>query len=61
VRNTEDGHVEVLATGDAELLADLERALRKGSRGSRVDAVVEHELDAKEGEGLGPFQIEGAW
>jgi acylphosphatase len=61
VRNTEDGHVEVLASGDAEVLADLGRTLRKGSRGSRVDAVVEHELDAKDGEGLGPFQIEGAW
>jgi acylphosphatase len=61
VRNTEDGHVEVLAAGDAELLADLGRALRKGSRGSRVDAVIEHELDEKEAEELGPFQIEGAW
>jgi len=61
VRNTEDGHVEVLAVGDAELLGDLARALRKGSRGSRVDAVIEHELDAKEGDNLGPFRIEGAW
>jgi acylphosphatase len=61
VRNTEDGHVEVLATGDAESLEELKQALRKGSRGSRVDAVLFHELDEKEGEGLGPFQIEGAW
>ena len=61
VRNTEDGHVEVLATGDPASLAELKQALRKGSRGSRVDAVIEHELDAKEGEGLGPFRIEGAW
>jgi acylphosphatase len=61
VRNTEDGHVEVLAAGDAESLADLARVLRKGSRGSRVDAVLEHELDDQEGEGLGPFRIEGAW
>jgi acylphosphatase len=61
VRNTEDGHVEVVAVGGADSLADLERALRKGSRGSRVDAVLSHELDAKEGEGLGPFRIEGAW
>lgn len=61
VRNTEDGHVEVLAAGDAESLADLRQMLRKGSRGSRVDAVVEHELDASEGENLGPFHIEGAW
>jgi acylphosphatase len=61
VRNTEDGHVEVLASGDAESLADLAAALRRGSRGSRVDAVVEHDLDDKEAESLGPFQIEGAW
>jgi acylphosphatase len=61
VRNTEDGHVEVLAAGDAETLAELKQALRKGSRGSRVDAVIEHELDAKEAEGLGAFRIEGAW
>lgn len=61
VRNTEDGHVEVLAAGDADALADLAGALRKGSRGSRVDAVVVHDLDDKEAEGLGPFRIEGAW
>jgi acylphosphatase len=61
VRNTEDGHVEVLAAGDPEPLAELARALRRGSRGSRVDAVIEQELGAKEGENLGPFQIEGAW
>jgi hypothetical protein len=26
-----------------------------------VDAVIEHELDAKESEDLGPFRIDGAW
>lgn len=61
VRNTEDGHVEVLAAGEPETLAKLGTALRKGSRGSRVDAVIVHELDEKESEGLGPFRIEGAW
>ena len=61
VRNTEDGHVEVLAAGDPQSLAELTQALRKGSRGSRVDAVVSHELDAAEAESLGPFRIEGAW
>jgi acylphosphatase len=61
VRNTEDGHVELLVLGDPESLAQLAQALRKGSRGSRVDAVIEHELDEKEGADLGPFQIEGAW
>jgi acylphosphatase len=61
VRNTEDGHVEVLVAGDAQPLADLAVALRRGSRGSRVDAVVEHDLDDREGEPVGPFRIEGAW
>lgn len=61
VRNTDDGEVEVVAAGEAEDLAELKEALRKGSRGSRVDAVLEHELVESEGEGLGPFQIEGAW
>ena len=61
VRNTEDGHVEVVAAGDEASLAELKAALRKGSRGSRVDAVVEDELAESEGAQLGPFEIEGAW
>ena len=61
VRNTEDGHVEVVAAGEAEELAELGRTLKKGSRGSRVDAIVEHDLAESEGDALGPFQIEGAW
>jgi acylphosphatase len=61
VRNTEDGHVEVVASGDAEDLAQLLEALHKGSRGSRVDTVIEHPLADSEAEGLGPFQIDGAW
>lgn len=61
VRNTDDGHVEVVAAGEPEDLTELKEALRKGSRGSRVDAVVEHELVESEGDGLGPFEIEGAW
>jgi acylphosphatase len=61
VRNTEDGHVEVLAAGDPDSLADLALALRKGSRGSRVDAVIEHDLADKEAENLESFRIEGAW
>jgi acylphosphatase len=61
VRNTEDGHVEVVAAGEAEELGELLEALHKGSRGSRVDAVIEHEMTGDEGEALGPFQIEGAW
>jgi acylphosphatase len=61
VRNTEDGHVEVVASGDPGVLDALRQVLRRGPRGSRVDAVVDHELDPKEGESLGAFSIEGAW
>jgi acylphosphatase len=61
VRNTDEGHVEIVAAGDPEDLAELKEALRKGSRGSRVDAVIEHELDESEGSNLGEFNIEGAW
>ncbi len=61
VRNTDSGEVEVVAAGEAETLADLRSELHKGSRGSRVDAVIEHELAESEGESLGAFQIEGAW
>ncbi len=61
VRNTEEGHVEVVAAGQPEALNELKTELRRGPRGSRVDAVLEHELDPKEGDDLGPFQIEGAW
>ena len=61
VRNTEDGEVEVVASGTAEDLAELRASLRKGPRGSRVDRVVEHYLDDKEGQGLESFRIEGAW
>ena len=61
VRNTDSGEVEIVAAGDAEALAELNEALRKGSRGSRVDAVIEHALKDEEGTGLGPFKIEGAW
>jgi acylphosphatase len=61
VRNTDEGHVEIVAAGDPEDLAELKESLRKGSRGSRVDAVIEHELDESEGINLGEFNIEGAW
>ena len=61
VRNTEDGHVEVLAAGDPEQLVELRAALREGSRGSRVDSVIEHELEENEGINLKSFEIEGAW
>lgn len=61
VRNTDEGDVEVLATGQPDDLAELKNALRKGSRGSRVDAVIEHELAESEGAQLRSFEIEGAW
>jgi acylphosphatase len=61
VRNTDVGEVEIVAAGEAETLAELRAELYKGSRGSRVDAVIEHELEEAEGELLGAFEIEGAW
>jgi acylphosphatase len=61
VRNTDGGEVEVVASGNAEQINDLRAELHKGSRGSRVDAVIEHELAESEAAALGPFQIEGAW
>jgi acylphosphatase len=61
VRNTDAGEVEAVASGAPDDLAELRAAIRKGSRGSRVDAVVEHELAPAEADGLGSFQIEGAW
>lgn len=61
VRNTDTGEVEVVVAGDPELIAALRGELRKGSRGSRVDALVEHQLAEEEAGALGPFKIEGAW
>ena len=60
VRNTENGEVECVAAGEPESIADLRAALRRGSRGSRVDAVIEHELEPSEEANLGSFHIEGA-
>lgn len=61
VRNTEDGDVEVVAAGTPEDLDELRASLRKGPRGSRVDQVLEHRLEDREGADLTAFQIEGAW
>jgi len=61
VRNTDTGEVELVAAGSPESLADLRTELHKGSRGSRVDAVIEHELADTEAESLKPFEIQGAW
>ncbi len=61
VRNTEDGDVEVVATGNVEDLGELRSSLRRGPRGSRVDYLIEHYLDESEAKGLKAFRIEGAW
>jgi acylphosphatase len=61
VRNTEDGHVEVLAAGEPGDLDELRATLRRGPRGSRVDRVIEHALVESEAEELSSFRIEGAW
>ena len=61
VRNTEEGDVEVVASGTAADLAELRASLRRGPRGSRVDRLVEHYLDDKEAADLDAFRIEGAW
>ena len=61
VRNTDQGDVEVVAMGEPKELAELKDALRRGSRGSRVDAVSEDEMAESEGAKLGAFEIEGAW
>jgi len=61
VRNTEEGEVEVVASGTAEDLAKLRAILRRGPRGSRVDHLVERYLEEGEAKGLLSFRIEGAW
>jgi acylphosphatase len=61
VRNTDSGDVELVASGDPESLAEFRTALHQGSRGSRVDTVVEHELADTEAATLKPFEIQGAW
>jgi acylphosphatase len=61
VRNTDDGHVEVLAAGSPEQMQELVLALHRGTRGSRVDKVEVHPLAESEGDELQSFQIEGAW
>jgi len=61
VRNTEEGDVEVVASGDVAGLAELRASLRRGPRGSRVDRVIEHYLDEREAADLNAFRIEGAW
>ena len=61
VRNTEEGEVEVMASGSPQALAELRASLRRGPRGSRVDRLVEHQLAESEAEDLDSFRIDGAW
>ena len=61
VSNTEEGEVEVVASGTAEELAELRASLRRGPRGARVDRLVEHHLADREVADLSSFQIDGAW
>jgi len=61
VRNTEDGDVEVVASGTAEELAELRASLRRGPRGSRVDRLIERHLPESEADDLSSFSIDGAW
>ena len=61
VRNTEEGDVEVVASGSLEDLATLRAALRRGPRGCRVDRLIENHLPDAEAEDLGSFRIDGAW
>ncbi len=61
VRNTDNAEVEVMAAGGEEQLADLRTVLERGSRGSRVDVVLETDMDESLAGSLESFQIEGAW
>jgi acylphosphatase len=61
VRNTDGGEVEVMVSGSEDKLAELRKVLERGSRGSRVDAVLQSDMDEALAVGLEAFQIEGAW
>jgi acylphosphatase len=50
-----------MVAGTEEKLAELRSVLQRGSRGSRVDAVQERDMDEAMAEGLESFRIEGAW
>jgi len=60
VRNTEEGEVEVVASGSEAYLAELRASLR-ADRARRVDRLVEHQLAESEAADLSSFRIDGAW
>ncbi|HEY6941055.1 acylphosphatase [Dokdonella sp.] len=51
-KNLADGRVEVVASGDSAALDELERWLRRGPPGARVDAVEREVFDAAPGAGF---------
>lgn len=55
VRNLPDGRVEALLEGEAEAVTRVERALRSGPRGARVEKV---QVDDEEPGGYRSFTIE---
>ncbi len=55
VRNLPDGGVEALIEGDAEAVTRVERAIRSGPRGARVEKV---DVDDQEVGGYRSFTIE---
>jgi acylphosphatase len=55
VRNLPDGRVEALLEGDEEAVTRVERALRSGPRGARVEEVS---VDTEEPGGYRSFTIE---
>lgn len=61
VRNTSDGHVEVLAAATSQQHDALRALLQRGSRGSRVDAIQVSDAPQIDAATLNDFQIEGAW
>jgi acylphosphatase len=61
VSNTEEGEVEIVASGAAAELDTLRAKLRQGPRGSRVDQLNEHQLADSEADELDSFRIDGAW
>ena len=59
VRNTDNGNVEVLASGTPDQLECLRKALKHGPRAARVDEV--HEVAVEQEHSDPSFRIEGAW
>jgi acylphosphatase len=58
VRNTQDGDVEIMATGSREQHSSLRQKLQEGPRASRVDEVSESNAPFLEAPS---FRIEGVW